>query len=70
MYPKRLIHCGRKVSNAYLAYGSGTETPKSSFFQKLAKYSEYSIGIGVLLYVLGFVIENVFLGSFGISLFE
>lgn len=64
------MYRGRKESNAYLVYGSGTETPKSSFFQKLAKYSEYSIGIGVLLYVLGFVIENVFLGSFGISLFD
>ncbi len=70
MYRKRLIRRGRKVINTHLVYGSATETPKSSFFQKLAKYSEYSIGIGVLLYVLGFVIENVFLGSFGISLFD
>ena len=70
MYRKKLIRRGRKVSNTHLVYSSATETPKSSFFQKLAKYSEYSIGIGVLLYVLGFVIENVFLGSFGISLFD
>lgn len=70
MYRKRLIRRVRKEKNIYLSYESGTETPKSSLIKKLGKYSEYSIGVGVLLYILGFIIENVFLGSFGISLFD
>lgn len=44
--------------------------PKRSILQRILRISEVIIGCGILLYIIGFIVENVYLGSLGVSIFD
>ena len=60
----------RRIGGARFYSKNQSKNPKEDLFQKLLRFSEIIIGVGVLLYLMGFIIENVYLGSFGIAVFD
>lgn len=63
----------RKVKIVYSVLDAPSlnrEAPRERLIKKFLKFNEYILVVGFLLYIFGFVIENIYLGSFGITNFE